>query len=185
MADPALDNIYLRRLKLDRSSLRRHAARLRRAAGGLARGLDVDLSRLIGGQPVLLIEAANPSRSLIDILHAEVTISADGRRWRTISDKGWFTLTRQTYIAAIIPQARLPRHVRLHVVRTHINPKRFPLDRRIVVGTARTLTPGEIIDGPAEADIRTTDWRLARTPEIAYRLTGCRPWRLEYELAPR
>lgn len=180
--DPALENIYLRRLRLDRSSLRRHAARIEKARRRLSAGRDADLSRLVGGLPVVLIEAENPSANLIDILHTEVAFSADGRRWRIMADKGWFALTRQVYTVALAPGGPLPRHVRLRVKRTHINPRRFPLAERIGIRAARTLTPGEILDGPPQADLETLDWRLVATPEATYRLKRCERWLLQYEL---
>jgi len=180
--DPQLDNVYLRRLTLDRTSLRRHAALLDRARRRLARGQDADLGRIVGGQPVLVIEAHNPSGDLIDILHATVTVSDDARAWRTLSDKGWYAQTRQTYTVPVIVGPRLPKRVRLHVKRTHINPTRFPLADRIRLSTARTLTPAEILDGPPRADLETIDWRLVLTPEPAYRLRRKRKWVLEFEL---
>jgi len=181
--DPQLDNVYLRRLTLDRSCLRRHVARLDRARRRLARGQDVDLGRILGGQPVLLIEAHNPSGDLIDILHATVTVSDDGRSWRILSDKGWYAQTRQTYTVPIIAGPRLPKRVRLSIKRTHINPTRFPPADRIRLRTARTLTPAEILDGPPKADMETIDWRLVLTPEAVYRLRRRKKWVLEFELA--
>jgi hypothetical protein len=182
MDDPAIEDLYLRRLKTDLASLRRHVSRLQRARGRLARGVNVDLSRIIGGQPVLVIEAHNPSARLIDILQAEIAASTDGRRWRTICDKGWFMLSGQTYVVPLIVGAALPGKVRLHVKRTHINPRRFPLADRLRLSTARTLTPGEIIDEPPRADIVTTDWRLVRTWSRGYGLSRTDRWRLEYVL---
>ena len=179
--DPALDNIYLRRLKLDLTSLRRHIRRIASAGKKLAGGAEADLSNLLGGQPVLLIEAYNPSRNLVDILHPEIAVSPDGRTWRTVCDKGWFTLSRQTYTVPLIVGPRLPKHVRLTVKRTHINPRRFPLSERIVLGTARTLTPGEIIDGPPKADLETIDWRLVRTPQVSYEARSHKGWVLHFE----
>ena len=185
MKDPALENLYLRRLELDRTSLRRHVARLERARRRLARGGNVNLSKIVGGQGVLLIEAYNPSTDLIDILQAEITVSDDGRRWQTISNKGWFTLEQQTYTVPLIVGAKLPKHVRMRIRRTHISPRRFPLVERIRLSAARTLTPGEIIDGPPQADILTTDWRLVRTWHETYKCTRHQGWRLEYELTGR
>jgi Glycosyl hydrolase family 20, domain 2/Glycosyl hydrolase family 20, catalytic domain len=179
--DPALENIYLRRLKLDLTSLRRHIRRIDAARKKLPGRAKVNLSGLLGGQPVLLIEAYNPSRDLIDILHSEIAVSNDGRTWRTVSDKGWYTLCRQMYTVPLIVGSRLPKHVRLTIKRTHINPRRFPLAERIVISTARTLTPGEIIDGPPEADLETIDWRLVRTPKISYGLRSHKGWVLHFE----
>ncbi|NIA21791.1 MAG: hypothetical protein GWP05_07485, partial [Anaerolineaceae bacterium] len=182
--DPALEEIYLRRLRFTEKGAKRTAARLHRAALALKEGRDVDLGCIIGGRAALVFEAGNPSPTLIDILTPEISVADDRSRWRTINAKGWFLLQGQRYLTALmLPGSRLPRFVRIRTRRTHINPRSFPLAERYRVSTARTLTPGEIIDGPPAADIETPDWRLVRTPELVYNLRLAEPWLLEYELA--
>jgi len=182
--DPALEEIYLRRLRFTERGAKRSAAGLHRAACALKEGRDVDLGGIIGGRAALVFEASNPSRTLIDILTPEISVSADGREWRTVNTKGWFFLQRQRYLTALmLPGGRLPRFIRIRTRRTHINPRSFPLAERYRVSTARTLTPGEIIDGPPRADVETLDWRLVRTPKLSYELQAAEPWLLEYELS--
>jgi hypothetical protein len=180
--DPAWENLYGRRMTLDIASLRQHVARLERARRRLAAGRDVDLSQILGGQEAVLIEAHNPSTDLIDILQAQVAASDDGRRWRDVCNKGWFILKQQTYTVPLILGPTLPVRLRMRIRRTHINPRRFPLADRLRVSVARTLTPGEILDGPPQADLATTDWRLVRVWSRTYRCTKAKGWHLEYEL---
>jgi len=180
--DPAWENLYGRRMRLDVASLKRHARQLKQAHKRLAAGRDVDLSEIIGGQEAVLIEAYNPSTDLIDILQAEISASDDGRRWRDLCNKGWFILKQQTYTVPIIPGPTLPRRLRMRIRRTHINPRRFPLTDRLRVSVVRTLTPGEILDGPPQADLATTDWRLVRVWSRTYRCVKAKGWHLEYDL---
>ena len=79
----------------------------------------------------------------------------------------------------------LPRYLRIHTTRTHIDPRSYPLADRYAVATARTLRPGEVLDGPPKADIETADWRLVFTPELAYCRILKEPWVLEYELTEK
>ncbi|MBN2583484.1 MAG: hypothetical protein JXL80_10475, partial [Planctomycetes bacterium] len=182
--DPALEEIYLRRLRLTREASKRTAAKLRCAADRLRSGRSEDLGRIIGGDPVLVFEVTNPSRTLIDIFTPEIAVTSDGRRWTTVNTKGWFFLERQRYLTAVTaPGGRLPRRIRVHVRRTHINPASFPPAERFAVRTARTLTPEELIGRPPAADVETPDWRLVWTPQSAYALRSVRNMVLEYELS--
>ena len=121
-----------------------------------------------------------------------ISYTHDGKEWRIISHKNWFILSRQTYIGAFIPRppvpggapADLPKWVRIHTTRTHVDPRHYPLADRYTVLAARTLSPAEILDGPPKADIETTDWRLVFTPRLKYRLVLKQPWVLEFERNP-
>jgi hypothetical protein len=189
MDDPGLEEAFLRRIVLSRDALRGHVARLRRAAAALKRGADVPLGDILGNQPVLMIQAPNPVKGEIDLLKPRISISHDRKDWRLAAHKNWFILARQTYIAAFIPEppsadgtpAGLPKWVRIHTTRTHADPRAYPLVDRYKVLSARTISPGEILDGPPKADVETTDWRLVLTPKRGYRLALRSPWVLEYE----
>jgi hypothetical protein len=190
MDDPGLEEAFLRRIRLSRDSLRCHVGRLRRAVAALKRGADVPLAEILGNQPVLVIQAPNPISTEIDLLKPRISISHDRKDWRLAAHKNWFILARQTYIAAFIPQppsadgspAPLPRWVRIHTTRTHVDPRAFPLVDRYKVLSARTVSPGEMLDGPPKAGIETADWRLVMTPRRRYSLKLQSPWVLEYQL---
>ncbi|MEX0887731.1 MAG: beta-N-acetylhexosaminidase, partial [Phycisphaeraceae bacterium] len=144
--DPALEDTYLRRLRLSRTTLRRHLARLGRAADHLAAGRDVELAHIVGGQTALFYDAHNPSRHLVDVWQQRIEASDDGRTWRTIMSKGWFMLTRQHYaIAQVLDRGHLPRLIRLTTNRLHIDPERHPPGDRLCIRVARTLTPADIL----------------------------------------
>ena len=195
--DPALEEAFLRRIRLTRDSARAHAARLNAAVAALSRGRDVSLADIVGKQAVLVIKEVNPSSHLVELFKAQVSVSIDGRRWQLVCHKNWFTLEGQTYIAATIPwppspsgrpadargpvRAEAPKRVRLGITRTHIDPRGNPLAGRISVLGGRTLTPGDILDGPPKADIDTADWRIVLTPEVKYRLARKEQWLLEFE----
>ena len=187
--DPGMEEMFGRRFRWTRDSLQHHVRQLRTAARQLAAGKDSDLNACFGGNPTLVLRAGNPSADLIDLLKVDIHFSGDGKRWERVSHKNWFLLESQTYITATVPPAdggrtaSVPRYVRLPITRTHIDPKNYPLADRFEVLAARTLTPGEILDGPPPADLETIDWRLVYDRKVRYRLTRREPWLLEYALA--
>ncbi len=183
--DPGLEECFLRRVRLTRDSLRAHVARLKAAIDALARGRDASIDAVFGGDPALVIQAPNPSSRLIDLLKPAISVCDDRKTWRPVQHKNWFILEKQTYVWVSVPQAgrKLPRYVRIHTTRTHIDPRSYPLADRYTVAAARTLRPGEILDGPPKADLETADWRLVFTPALQYERILNEPWVLEYELA--
>ncbi len=180
--DPALRDIHLRRLEWAQSSLHGHIDRLRRAQRDLAKGRDVSLARIIGGQPVLFYDANNPSRELVDIWQQRIEGSDDGTTWHTLMTKGWFMLRKQSFaMLQALENGWLPRRIRLKTVRLHVGPSRAPLQDRLAIRVARTLTPAEMIEGPPDADFRTCDVRVCFCSDVGYRLAKHEGLMLEYE----
>jgi hypothetical protein len=182
--DPGLDEAFLRRLQWTAQSLRPRIARLRNAAQKLAAGKPANLSTLLGNDPVLIFRVHNPSPHLVDLFKANITFTHDARTFPPLSHKNWYILPTQTYLTAVLfPTNKLPQQVRLQISRTDINPKQFPLQSRITLHPARTLTPIEILQGPPPADLETIDWRLLHTPNITYTLHQITPWNLLFTKA--
>ncbi len=180
--DPAIDDIHMRRLRLSRDSLRRNIKNLMAAQADLAAGADCNLSAIIGGDQAIFIAARNPSPDLVEILKPHIEVSDDGNKWRDLWQRGYFMLTSMDYAAALMPGPRLPKYLRLRVVRSHINPEAWPLQDRFALAVVRTLTPGEVIDGQTGADFDVEDHRLVRVPTLVYKLTEQQDWSMAFEL---
>lgn len=179
--DPAIDDIHMRRLRLSRDALRRQLRRLEKARTDLRNGHDCDLSKIIGGDRAIFIAANNPSPSLVEILRPHIQASNDGRNWQELWHRGYFMLPRMRYAAAIVPGPRLPKHLRLTVVRSHLNPSVQPPHERLKFDVVRTLSPGEILDNvPADYDVH--DHRLIRVPALTYKLVQAKDWSLQFDL---
>lgn len=177
---PGLDDGFMDRLRLARDGLRGHRARLSRAATRLERGLDADLSAVLGCASVLCLELNNAAE-LYDIFLAGIAGADRGGPWTRLGFRNWYVLGGQGYVTALaLRDGWLPQRLRVHVRRTHINPAAYPLAERLSFSAARTLTPGEILDRSVEADLDTPDWRLLRLPAPGYRLTRAAGWVLEY-----
>lgn len=181
--DPALEDIYLRRLRFARRSLSGHIRRLKRLGDRLDAGESVALDASLGNQDVLFYDAFNPSRTLIDIWSQRVEASDDGESWTTVLTKGWFILSRQHYaVAQILPGGWLPRRLRLATQRLHIDPVRYPMEERLRIRVARTLSPGAILDGPPGADFETSDLRLIFRRDVEYTCFAREGLAMEYRI---
>ena len=193
--DPAIDDIYMRRLRLSRDSLRRNIKRLTAAQAALSEGRNHDLSTIIGGQQAIFIAVRNPDRNLVEIVKPHIEASDDGKNWRDLWRRNLFMLENMDYAAALMPGTTLPRLLRLRVTRSQINQAAWPLHERLAMAVVRTLTPAEIIDASASAggaagaggagikvDFDVQDHRLVRVPTLTYKLTHHQDWTMQFEL---